>query len=104
MHAVHPPIHLPDPEIRSALMHFAYGISKEPHVTEAWSSSEEDATIIWAFIDEDTTEVRRSVFEAELETMEAFPDLEFDFYVFSSKCRDAFVDEQDEAERFYSRT
>lgn len=99
-----PPVRLRNAEVISALVQFAYALCEQPHVTEAWSSMEDGVTFVWVFIDEDTTEVRRQVFHSEQGVMDKFPALEFDFYVFSADCRDAFVDQQSEAQQLYVRT
>lgn len=97
------PLRFEDTQIYSARMQFAYALSELPYVTEAWSAAEEGVTFIWVFIDEDSTHARRQVFNAEQQVMDKFPDREFDFYVFSSQCRDAFADEGRQAEQFYVR-
>ena len=101
---IRPPTSLRNPAICSALIRFAYALCEQPHVTEAWSSIEEGVAFVWVFIDEDSIEVRRRVFKAEEDVMDRSPDLEFDFYVFSVECREAFLDEGREAEQFYVRT
>ncbi len=98
------PVRFEDAQIYSARMQFAYALSELPYVTEAWSATAEGVTFIWVFIDEDTTHARRQVFDAEQQVMDKFPHREFDFYVFSSRCRDASVDEAREAEQFYVRS
>lgn len=102
--AICPSAELTAPEIRSALMHFAHAISEQPQVAEAWSRSDGDLTTIWVLIDDDSIENRRQVFESEQNMMDKFPDLEFDFYVFSSACKATFARDQGDSEQFYVRT
>ena len=102
--AAHPPIHLPDLKIRSALMHFAYAISRQPQVAEAWARTDGDLTTVWVLLDDDSIDRRRHIFESEQDMMDKFPDLEFDFYVFSSACKATFARDQGDSEQFYVRT
>jgi hypothetical protein len=85
-------------------MRFAYLLLELPHVTGAWSRAEDGLVVAWVFIGSDTIQKRREVFEAEQAVMDEFPDLDFDFYVLSEPCREAFVNGQHGSQQFYSRT
>jgi hypothetical protein len=84
-------------------MRFAYTVSELPYVVDAWTSSEDEVTVVWVFIDDDSSQSRLKVFRAAQAMMDRSPDLEFDLHIYSLECRNEFLHEQVDAEQFYVR-
>ena len=70
-------------QTNKALYEFSKNISLEKEVVAVTYETEMEIIRIWTFIEKRDKKVRRSIYDRELDLMEAFPRLVFDFNVVS---------------------
>lgn len=67
---------------------FKSRVSGIPEVKGAFATVEDEQVCIWTIIDEKDKEVRRKIYDIEMELMEHFTDISFDFHVIFSSLVD----------------
>ena len=58
-----------------------------PQVRHVMAETAEGVTVVWIAVDDPQPDVRRAIYQKELEIIDAFPDVDFDFNLVPSMGR-----------------